>query len=282
MFQQKGMVVKMVEVSMSINNDYKNLLIERRDDFLLLTLNRPDKLNALNAEVLNELKSFLAELHSQSGFEIKGLVFTGAGDKAFIAGADIAQMSDMEPKDFEEFAKLGQTVTVLMENLKIPVIAAVNGFALGGGCEMAMGADFIYATKGALFGQPEVKLGLLPGFGGTQRLSKLVGRNRAKELIFSGRNFDVNQAKEYGLVLEIFESKEELLNASFETLKKISRNSPLAVSASKQVMNEGNDLTIEKGLECEVRFFVEISSSEDKKEGTAAFVEKRKPVFKGK
>jgi len=262
--------------------DYKNLLAEKRDDYILLTLNRPDKLNALNEEVLNELKSFFSQLGQQADFEIKGVVFTGAGEKSFIAGADIAAMSEMDTKAAEEFATLGQEVTLLMENLKVPVIAAVNGFALGGGCEMAMGCDFIFATENALFGQPEVKLGLLPGFGGTQRLSRIVGRNRAKELIYTGRNFNVNEAKDIGLVLNIYENKEALLEASFATLKAISKNSPLAVSACKRVMNEGNDLTVEEGLRCEVKFFSKIFSSEDKKEGTTAFVEKRKPVFKGK
>ena len=171
---------------------------------------------------------------------------------------------------------------VSMDVYRDKVIAAVNGFALGGGCEMAMSCDFIYATDNAVFGQPEVKLGLIPGFGGTQRLAKLVGRNNAKELIYSGRNVKADEALRMGLIVRTFPSKEAMMTEALKTLKTISSNSPFAVSIAKKVMNEGIDLTIAEGLQLEKRQFSGIFSSEDMREGTRAFVEKRAPSFKGK
>lgn len=255
---------------------------EKLNDLGILTINRPTKLNALNTEMLSELKELLQELSADENYSIKGLVLTGEGDKAFIAGADILEMSEMNPSDAYTLGQLGQQVTQLFENLKIPVIACVNGFALGGGCEMAMSCDFIYATSNAVFGQPEVKLGLIPGFGGTQRLAKLVGRNFAKELIYTGRNISADEAQEMGLVLEIFETKYEMINKATKTLKTIAANSPFAISVAKKVMNEGIDLTINEGLQLEKRQFSAIFTSEDMREGTKAFIQKRAPVFKGK
>jgi enoyl-CoA hydratase len=255
---------------------------EKINELGILTINRPTKLNALNTEVLSELKDLLQELGDDESYSIKGLILTGEGDKAFIAGADILEMSDMTPSDAYTLGQLGQQVTKLFEELKIPVIACVNGFALGGGCEIAMSCDFIYATNNAIFGQPEVKLGLIPGFGGTQRLAKLVGRNFAKELIFTGRNISADDAQEMGLVLETFETKYAMINKATQTLKTIAANSPFAVSMAKKVMNEGIDLTITEGLQLEKRQFSAIFTSEDMREGTKAFTQKRTPVFKGK
>jgi enoyl-CoA hydratase len=255
---------------------------EKLDDVGILTINRPTKLNALNTEVLSELKEFLLELTKDETFAIKGLILTGEGEKAFIAGADIQEMSDMDPSDAYTLGQLGQKVTQLFENLKIPVIACVNGFALGGGCEMAMSCDFIYATSNAVFGQPEVKLGLIPGFGGTQRLAKLVGRNFAKEMIYTGRNVAVDEAKTMGLVLESFATKDEMIAKAIKTIKAISLNSPFAVAVAKKVMNEGIDLTITEGLQLEKRQFSAIFTSEDMREGTQAFTQKRQAIFKGK
>jgi enoyl-CoA hydratase len=255
---------------------------EKLNDLGILTINRPTKLNALNTEVLSELKEFLLELGKDEKFSIKGLILTGEGDKAFIAGADILEMSDMTPSDAYTLGQLGQQVTQLFENLKIPVIACVNGFALGGGCEMAMSCDFIYATTNAVFGQPEVKLGLIPGFGGTQRLAKLVGRNFAKEIIYTGRNVSVDEAQKMGLVLEVFETKSAMIDKATKTLNTIATHSPFAVSVAKKVMNEGIDLTISEGLQLEKRQFSAIFTSEDMREGTQAFTQKRPPVFKGK
>ncbi len=267
---------------MNINREWNTIKFEQVLEFGILTINRPTKLNALNTELLSELKEFLIEIKKDDSFKIKGLIMTGEGEKAFIAGADILEMSDMTPTDAYNLGQLGQQVTLLFESVQIPIIACVNGFALGGGLEMAMGADFIFATANAIFGQPEVKLGLIPGFGGTQRLAKIVGRNFAKELIYTGRNIKIDEALNIGLVLKKFETKKEMIDEAMNTLKLISENSSFAVAISKKVMNEGIDLTINEGLQLEKRQFSAIFSSEDMREGTRAFTEKRKANFKGK
>lgn len=261
---------------MNINFSY--LDYKEENDIGLLTINREDKLNALSDEVIAELHTCLELLSTK---KLKGLIFTGAGEKAFIAGADIAAMAGMSPKQAEEFAFKGQQVTTMFEELRFPVIAAVNGFALGGGCEMALACDFIFATKNAVFGLPEVSLGLIPGFGGTQRLAKIVGRNRAKELIYTGRKVKAEESLNIGLTLALYENKQELLKASFEAIEKMANNSPLAIGVTKMVINTGADLCIKDGLEVEKSAFGEIFDSYDMKEGTRAFVEKRKANFKG-
>jgi enoyl-CoA hydratase len=267
---------------MNTNRNWNTLSFEVKDHLGVITINRPTKLNALNIELLSELKELLLEIKKDEVFSLKGILLTGAGEKAFIAGADIAEMSDMTPSDAYTFGQLGQQVTILFETLQIPVIACVNGFALGGGCEIAMSCDFIYSTTNAIFGQPEVKLGLIPGFGGTQRLAKLVGRNRAKEIIYTGRNVSSAEALSMGLVLKSFATKDQMLEEAMKTLTSITLNSAFAVSIAKKVMNEGIDLTIVEGLQLEKRQFSSIFSSEDMREGTKAFVEKRAPIFKGK
>lgn len=267
---------------MNTNNFHTIKFETNAEGFGTLTINRPTKLNALNVEVLHELRDFLHDLKNQEGFALKGLIVTGEGEKAFIAGADIAEMSDMNPSDAYTFGQLGQQVTQLFESLQVPVIACVNGFALGGGCEMAMSCDFIFATQNAVFGQPEVKLGLIPGFGGTQRLAKLVGRQLAKEMIYTGRNVNAEEALKTGLALRLFATKTEMIDAALATLRAIVKNSPFAVSIAKKVINDGVDLTITEGLQLEKRQFSAIFSSEDMREGTKAFVEKRAPNFKGK
>ncbi|WP_417335512.1 enoyl-CoA hydratase/isomerase family protein [Halobacteriovorax marinus] len=267
-----------------MNTNYETLLFEVENEIGVITVNRPKALNALSEQVHLELNALLKEFKNlNKDYSIaKGLILTGAEDKAFIAGADIKGMTTMTAEQAESFARLGQENTLLFESLNVPVIACVNGYALGGGCEMAMSCDFIYGTKTAVFGQPEVKLGLIPGFGGTQRLSKLVGRNRAKEITYSGRNVGVEEAKEIGLVVAIFETKDEMLESAKTYLSKMMRNSPHAILEAKRVMNEGNDLTISEGLNVEAKAFGAIFNSDDMKEGTKAFVEKRKPVFTGK
>ncbi len=267
---------------MNISRTWNTLKVDIAHHFATITINRPTKLNALNIELLGELKELLVEMTKDESFAIKGLLITGEGEKAFIAGADIAEMSDMNPSDAYTFGQLGQQVTTLIETLQVPVIACVNGFALGGGCEIAMSCDYIYATNNAVFGQPEVKLGLIPGFGGTQRLAKLVGRNHAKEMIYTGRNVPVSEALAMGLVLKSFATKEQMIEEATKSLKLITTNSSFAVSIAKKVMNEGIDLTISEGLQLEKRQFSAIFSSEDMREGTRAFVEKRIPTFKGK
>jgi enoyl-CoA hydratase len=243
-----------------------------------LTLNREDKLNALNSEVMGELRNFLEE---KCKSDIKGLIFTGAGDKAFIAGADIQEMTEMEVAAATDFSYKGQQVTFMFEEIRFPVIAAVNGFALGGGCEMALSCDFILCTESAVFGLPEVSLGLIPGFGGTQRLAKIIGRNRAKEMIYTGRMVKAAEAKEIGLALSVHENKELLLQEAKKIINKMHRNSPHAIGVAKFVINRGADISLEDGLKVEREMFGEIFQSDDMKEGTKAFLEKRRAVFKG-
>ena len=267
---------------MNTNKTYNTIKFELQEKFGVITINRPTKLNALNEELLGELKELLVDLQNDNSYQVMGLIVTGEGDKAFIAGADILELSEMTPSDAYRLGQLGQQVSILFETLQVPVIACVNGFALGGGCEMAMSCDFIYSTESGVFGMPEVKLGLIPGFGGTQRLAKLVGRNNAKELIYSGRNIKADEAVRMGLVVRTFPSKEAMMAEALKTLKNISMNSPFAVTIAKKVMNEGIDLTIAEGLQLEKRQFSGIFSSEDMKEGTRAFLEKRAPSFKGK
>lgn len=263
-----------------MSTNYQFIKYEVQDGVGVLTLNRPDKLNALNEVVLSELKDFLTTFKTQAT-KVSGILFTGEGDKAFIAGADIASMSNMSVNEGYTFGELGQVVTLAFESLSVPVVACVNGFALGGGCEMAMSCDFIFATKSAVFGQPEVKLGLIPGFGGTQRLAKLVGRNRAKEIIYTGRNINAEEAFQMGLAVRLFDSKEEMIAEAKKTILTMSKNSPYAIQIAKKVMNKGNDLTVEEGLQVELDQFSNIFSSYDMKEGTTAFVQKRKAEFKG-
>jgi enoyl-CoA hydratase len=258
---------------------YNFLKFETENQIGILTINREDKLNALNIELLEELKTFLLSLHKESA--IKSLIVTGAGEKAFIAGADIAAMSGMGPAEGENFARLGQEVTLLFEELPFPVIAAVNGFALGGGCEMALACDFILCTQNAVFGLPEVKLGLIPGFGGTQRLAKIVGRNFAKEMIYTGKNIKADEAQKLGLTLEVFVTKAELMNGCMKKIEMILGNSPYAIGVAKRVINLGADISVSDGLKIEKEQFGAIFSSHDMREGCTAFVEKRKPQFKG-
>jgi len=263
-----------------IKNNYKYLTIEIDNGIGILTLNREDKLNALNSEVFDELRDFLVSTcQKDSEHNIKGLIFTGAGEKAFIAGADISEMDGMSNKAAEEFAHKGQEVSLLFEEMRYPVIAAVNGFALGGGCEMALACDFIICTENSIFGLPEVGLGLIPGFGGTQRLAKVIGRNRAKEIIYTGRKIKADEAKQIGLVLDILPTKEDLIAKAKDILGKTMRNSPNAIGVVKYVVNKGIDLTLEEGLKVERESFGEIFGSADMIEGTKAFMEKRKPIF---
>jgi enoyl-CoA hydratase len=243
----------------------------------VLTINRPSKLNALNIQVHRELKACLSELQNAN---LKGLILIGEGEKAFIAGADIAEMKPMANGEAEAFAELGQQVTLLMESLPFPTIAAVNGFALGGGFEMAMSCDFIFASKNAVFGLPEVKLGLIPGFGGTQRLARIVGERRAKELMFSGRNVTCEEAKGLGIVLEVFEDKAALLEGARNWFKLATANSNYAIARAKETLRSGIEKTLEEGLKIEAKAFGKIFQTEQMIEGTSAFMEKRKANFK--
>ncbi|RLA62635.1 MAG: hypothetical protein DRQ88_08285 [Epsilonproteobacteria bacterium] len=256
---------------------YETLLTEVKNEILHLTINRPDKLNALSILVLSELKDVMNNLPG----EIRGIILTGSGEKAFIAGADIKAMDSMTPEAGEEFSKLGQEVPLLFEHAPVPIIACVNGFALGGGCEMAMGCDFIYVTHRAVFGQPEVNLGLIPGFGGTQRLMKYVGEALSREIIYTGRNVKWDEAIEIGLAQKAFGNKEEMIQGALNTFEMIKSKSSLSITKCKEVIRIGADSTLEQGLEAERTAFKWIFGTEDKKEGVRAFLEKRKADFTG-
>lgn len=261
---------------------FETILTEVKEEIAYITINRPDKLNALSDQVLTELKEFLTGIKNQDGFPIKGIILTGAGEKSFIAGADIKGMNDMTADEGEAFGRLGQEVTELFENVPVPVIACVNGFALGGGCEMAMGCDYIFATENAIFGQPEVNLGLIPGFGGCVRLFRYIGPGRAKELIFTGRNMKSEEALRVGLVNEVFSTKEEMIAAAEKSLSFVKSKSAFAVSVCKETINKADGASITDGLAAEKSAFRKVFESEDKRIGVAAFVNKEKPNFVGK
>lgn len=254
-----------------MTNKFETIVLETSGEIGVLTINRPAKLNALNIQVHRELKECLTHLQKSS---LKGLILTGEGEKAFVAGADIAEMKPMTNGEARAFSELGQQVTLLMESLPFPTIAAVNGFALGGGFEMAMSCDFIFATNNAVFGLPEVKLGLIPGFGGTQRLARIVGERRAKELMLSGRNVTAEEARKLGIALELFENKAALIEGCHAWFKLALGNSPAAIARAKA--------TIGKGYEAEAKEFGNIFQTPEMIEGTSAFLEKRKANFTGK
>ncbi|MBI2521929.1 MAG: enoyl-CoA hydratase/isomerase family protein [Bdellovibrio sp.] len=263
-------------------HELQSIKFQMEDRIGTIAVNRPDRFNALNRQVLEELKNLLEYISNTYNHEtLHGILLTGEGEKAFIAGADIKEMSKMDTNQAVEFGRLGQNVTFLMEKLPFIVIALVNGHALGGGLEMAMSADFIFATQNATFGAPEVKLGLIPGFGGTQRLSKILGRNRAKELIYSGRSMGAAEMQEIGLVLRVYETKDAMLNAAKDWVKTASNNSLYAIGKAKQVMNIANDLPLIEGLQCELSEFSALFASQDMQEGTRAFLEKRPAKFVG-
>ncbi len=259
--------------------EFKNLLIETADGVATLTVNRPQSLNALNSEVLSELACAFYELEYDAN--VKVVVLTGAGEKAFVAGADIKEMAAMSSFEGHQFALKGQRVMLAMEKMKTPVIAAVNGFALGGGLELALGANFIYASTKAKLGFPEVTLGIMPGFGGTQNLARLIGPNKANEMIFTGRMITAEKALAWGIVNEVFPA-EELLAKAQETAAAIARTGLLGVAYAKDAIANGLNMTKEDGFRYEASLFGVLFATEDQKEGMGAFVEKRKAEFKGK
>jgi enoyl-CoA hydratase len=255
------------------------VLFEKEGFVGTITLNRPDKLNALNAELVGELHRVLAEVRRDK--DLRALIVTGAGDKAFAAGADIAAMSTMTGPEAKAFGELGHAVGAQMETLAIPVIAAVNGFALGGGCEMALACDFIHASTKAKFGQPEVNLGVIPGFGGTNRLARRVGIGRARELCFTGDVIGAEEALRIGLVNGVH-APEELLGKVKEIAAKIATKGPLAVAQAKRVLLRGLDVPLPTANELEVQAFAALFGSEDQREGMAAFLGKRPANFVGR
>ncbi len=257
---------------------YKTLLAEVENGIFIITINRPDKLNALNKEVINELSAAVDEVYKSS--EIKSAIITGAGEKSFVAGADINEFLQLDSTQGEELARRGQKIVFdKIENCPKPIVAAVNGFALGGGCELALACHFIYASENAKFGQPEVNLGLIPGYGGTQRLTQLVGRNVAMELLMSGNMISAKEAMDYGIVNRVVDQK-ELLTTAKAILGIIQTKAPIAVSKIIECVNNFDHT--QQGYDFEIKKFGECFETEDVKEGASAFLEKRKANFKGK
>ena len=256
-----------------------NVRVEVEGPFATVTVDRPKSLNALDTRTLEELEKAAGELARRT--DLRGVIVTGAGEKAFVAGADIAEMQGMDADRARHFGALGQRVMDVIAALPMPVVAAVNGFALGGGCELALACDLIYASENAKFGLPEVSLGILPGFGGTQRLTRLVGRARAKELICTGDMIDAAKAKEIGLVLDVVPLA-RLVSHARAALERVAKKGPLAVRRAKEAIDRGADLELADGLRIEREVFSELFDSADRREGMKAFLEKRPPVFTGR
>jgi len=256
-----------------------NVLYVKKRDIAYVTLNRPKVLNALNTATWNDLRAAFEDARDDA--VVRGVILTGAGDKAFIAGADISELAHVTAVDAERTARLGQGVLDLIENLGKPVIAAVNGFALGGGCETAMACTIRIAVENARFGQPEVKLGLLPGCGGTQRLPRLVGKGRALQLILSGETISAQEAYRIGLINEIV-SAAGLIQRAETILRQISANAPIAIRFALEAANKGLETSQGEGLLLEASYFGLCAATEDKNEGMSAFLEKRVPLFQGR
>lgn len=259
--------------------EYKNLLFTFEAEIGILTINRPKALNALNTETLKEIQMALQEIRNRS--EIRVLILTGAGEKSFVSGADISEMKDMNSIEALNFSKLGHLTLSMLENLPIPVIAAVNGYALGGGTEIALSCDLIYASENARFGLPEVTLGVFPGFGGTQRLPRLIGKVKAKELIFTGKMITAQEAVEMGIVNKVFPLG-LLMEETKKVASQIAKNGPIGIRLAKSLINEGFNMNLQEACSMESIGFGFTFSTEDQKEGMNAFIEKRKPVFKGR
>lgn len=238
----------------------------------VLTINRPEALNALNDQVISQLDQILDSIDLET---VRCLIVTGAGNKAFVAGADIAQMSGLTKQEGTAFGKLGNDVFRKLESLPIPTIAAVNGFALGGGCELSMSCDIRLASENAVFGQPEAGLGITPGFGGTQRMARLIGPGKAKELIYTARNIKASEALSIGLVQAVYPA-DELMAETEKMAARITGNAPIAVRACKKAINDGLQVDIDRGVEIEEGLFGSCFETEDQKNAMAAFVEKRK------
>ena len=250
----------------------ENVLLEKQGHVSIITINREKALNALNSAVLDELDKTLDSVDLD---QVRCLILTGAGQKSFVAGADIAEMSTLTKAEGEAFGKKGNDVFRKLETFPIPVIAAVNGFALGGGCEISMSCDIRICSENAVFGQPEVGLGITPGFGGTQRLARLVGMGRAKEMIFTCDNIDAAEAYRIGLVNKVV-AKEELMETAKAMAAKIISKGSYAVSVAKAAINNGYDMDIKNAVEMEANLFGVVNDTHDKKEGMGAFLEKRK------
>jgi enoyl-CoA hydratase len=257
--------------------DYGFLKIERNDGITVMKISAPKSLNALNSTILKEIDDFVGHLDATT----RVLIITGDGEKSFVAGADISEMAHLDEPQGYEFGRLGAQVFRRIETLPIPVIAAVNGFALGGGCELAMSCDIRIASSKAKFGQPEVGLGIIPGFSGTYRLPKLIGQGYAKEMIYTGKVIRSDEALRIGLVNAVYEP-EELMDKAMEMAQMMLKNAPVAISLAKQSINEGYDLDAEQAIGLENQLFGKCFATSDQKEGMDAFLNKRKADFTGK
>jgi len=258
---------------------FETLLYEKRDGIGAVTVNRPEKLNALNQQVMKDLRACFEDIHNDD--EVRAVILTGSGEKAFVAGADINELALQTPVQGKEMSTRGHRVLDLIENLGKPVIAAINGYALGGGCELALACTLRIASENARIGQPEVKLGIIPGYAGTQRLSRLVGKGRAMELILSGEPINAQEAYRIGLVNQVVPQK-DLIAAAEALACKIMANGPLAVRFSMEAINHGMEMTQEEGEFLEATLFGLCCTTADMKEGTRAFLEKRPPKFLGR
>ena len=259
--------------------DAKNILVNIEEHIAVVTINRPEKLNALNAETLTELYQMFKKLKQDESVRV--IILTGSGEKAFVAGADIEEIRRHDDISGRIFALRGQKIFRYIEKMDKPVIAAINGYALGGGCELAMSCHLRLASEKAQFGQPEINLGLIPGYGGTQRLPRLIGRTRALYLLLTGEMIDAQTAHQIGLVNEVV-AAEKLMERAREIATKLSEKPIIAVQYILQAVDQGLDLNLDAGMNLESELFGNICATEDMKEGTSAFLEKRKPKFKGK
>ena len=259
--------------------NYKNLLFEIKDHVGLITVNRPDKLNALNGETVNELEDVFISIKNNP--DIFVVVITGSGEKAFVAGADIAELNKLDVLSAKEFSEKGNKVFRMIETLGKPEIAAVNGFALGGGCELALASHIRTASDNAKFGQPEVNLGIIPGYGGTQRLARVVNSARALEIILTGDMIPADEAFRIGLVNKVF-PQAELLNKTLEMAAKIVSKGQQAIRLALKAVKATDNISLSEGLNFEASLFALACGTEDFKEGTSAFLEKRKPQFKNR
>jgi enoyl-CoA hydratase/carnithine racemase len=258
---------------------FENILLEKKNSIAYVTVNRPEVLNALNMATMEELRAAFTDIQNDSAIRVA--ILTGSGEKAFIAGADIGELSKHDAVSGKEYTHRGQSVLDLIESLGKPVIACINGFALGGGCEIAMACTMRLASSNAKLGQPEVKLGIIPGYGGTQRLPRLVGRGIAMQLVLTGEMISAEEAHRIGLVNEVV-APAELIPRAEAIAQKIVANAPLAIQYAMQAVNHGLDLPLAEGLYLEAALFGVCCATEDKKEGTTAFLEKRAATFKGK
>ena len=257
---------------------YENIIFQIDEGIGIIAFNRPKALNALNAALLEEFSQALDEIAADENIRV--LVLTGAGDKSFVAGADINELAVCNALTAKNFGRKGHTILAKLQELPIAVIAAVNGFALGGGTEIAIACDFIYASENAKFGQPEINLGLIPGFGGTQRLPRLIGMNMAKELVFTGKMISAAEAEKIGLANKVV-PQDQLMEEVMKTAREIASKGKVSLRAAKQAINFGMNADLATGIHIEIEGFGQCYASSDSKEGTSAFLEKRKAEFKG-